>query len=210
MAIVLMDGALSRNLLVAGRPVLHWTLSALAAVDRLIEIVLVGEAGPVGSEFGAPVSVLVVEPGTGRLDAIRAALATAGPAPRALIHEADRPLTTPGCVEAVLSAAEGLPAAVAAVPARSTLKRVVEGRVVGTVPRERLYQVQTPAVFERALLEEALRRSHQEGWSCPDELALVARAGIPTRLVPGDPLNVPISTPESVPFAELTLTGSPV
>src|SRR2546423_1117608 len=84
----------------------------------------------------------------------RPARAAAGPGPGVLVHDADRPLTSPGCVEAVLSAADGLPAAVAAVPARNTLKRVVDGRVVETVSRERLHQVQGVAVFDRALLDE--------------------------------------------------------
>ena len=198
------------DLLVGGRPVLHWTISALAAVERLLEIVLVGEARSVPSGPGVPVRLLPAETGMGRLDAIRAALAAAGPGPRVLVHEADRPLTRPGWVEAVLSAAEGLPAAVAAVPARNTLKRVADGRVVETVSRERLYRVQGVAVFDRALLDEALQHSQQGGWGCADELSLVLRAGIPMTLVPGDPLNVAISTPEAVPFAELTLTRSPM
>ena len=207
-AIVPLGRAVEGDLMVAGQTMLDRTLTALARIGRLAEIVLVGEAGVVRSEPAAPVRLLVVEPGTGRLDAIRAALAAAGPAPRVLIHEPDRPLTSPGCIEAVLLAAEGLPAAVAAVPARNTLKRVVDGRVVETVPRERLHQVQTPAVFERAVLDDALRRDRREGWSCPDELTLVTRAGIPIRLVPGDLLNVRVSTSEAVPFAELTLSRS--
>jgi 2-C-methyl-D-erythritol 4-phosphate cytidylyltransferase len=205
LAVVPIGRAGNGDLLVAGRPVLRWTLTALAAVGRLAEIVLVAEAPPLDLESDVPVRRVVVEPGTGRLDTIRAALAAARPAARVMIHEADRPLTTPGCIEALLSAADGLPAAVAAVPARNTLKRVVNGRVEGTIARDRLYQVQTPEVFDRALLQEALRRSREEGWDCRHELALATRAGMQPRLVAGDPLNVPISTAGSVPFAELTL-----
>jgi 2-C-methyl-D-erythritol 4-phosphate cytidylyltransferase len=206
-AVVPVGRAGNTDLLVAGKPVLCWTLSALAAVGRLVEIVLVADAPPADFESKVPIRAVVVEPRTGPLDAIRAALAAAGPAPRVMIHEADRPLTTPGWIDAVLSAADGLPAAVAAIPARNTLKRVVNGRVEATFPRERLYQVQTPEVFDRALLEGALLRSREEGWNCRHELAMAARAGMPPRLVPGDPLNVPISMPGSVPFAELALTG---
>jgi 2-C-methyl-D-erythritol 4-phosphate cytidylyltransferase len=211
-AVVPISPGLKLDLTVAGRPTLHWTLSALAAVGRLVEIVVTADSTvsvdgipAISPSTGVPVRHLLLEPGAGRLDAIRAALAAATAAPRALIHEADRPLTTPRGVEAVLSAADGLPAAVAAVPARNTLKRVVDGRVLGTAPRERLHQVLTPSVFDRALLEDALRRGQEEGWGCAHELELAARAGISTRLVPGDPLNVPISTPESVPFADLIL-----
>ena len=206
--------ALDLDLNVAGKPVLRWTLSALSAVACLGEIVVASEGMlserhiPPPSLPCVPVRVLTLEPGTARLDAIQAALAAASPAPRALIHDADRPLTTPAGIEALLRAGDGLPAAVAAVPARNTLKRVVDGEVVETVPRDRLYQPQTPVVFDRALLQDALRRAREEAWSCIHELQLATMAGIPTRLVPGDPLNVPISAPASVPFAELTLAGS--
>lgn len=209
--------ALDLDLNVAGKPVLHWTVSALSAVACLGEIVVASEGmlserhvPTAGSLPGVPVRVLTLEAGTGRLEAIQAALAAASPAPRALIHDGDRPLTTPAVIEGFLRAGDGLPAAVAAVPVRNTLKRVVDGEVVETVPRDRLYQPLTPSVFDRALLEEALRRAQKEAWSCVHELQLATMAGIPIRLLPGDPLNVPISTPESVPFAELALlAGGP-
>ena len=54
-----------------------------------------------------PVRVLTLEPGTARLAAIQAALAAASPAPRALIHDADRPLTTPAGIEALLLTRSG-------------------------------------------------------------------------------------------------------
>jgi 2-C-methyl-D-erythritol 4-phosphate cytidylyltransferase len=213
--VVPISRALDLDLNVAGKPVLHWTLSALTAVAGLVKIVVASETMPSErhippSSSRVPVRLLGLEPGTGRIDAIRSALATAGPARRVLIHDADRPLTTPAGVEAVLRGGDGLPAAIAAVTARNTLKRVVDGVVVATVPRERLAQALTPAVFERALLEGALRRAQKEAWRCVDEVELATMAGIPTRLVPGDALNVPISRPESVPFAELTLGRSHV
>lgn len=117
-------------------------------------------------------------------------------------------MSSAALVEAVLQSAEG-GGAVAAVQARNTLKEVREGRVCGTVPRERLYQVQSPAVFERVALEQALAREGSEGWNCADELELAARAGLRPLIVPGDPLNVPVTVPESVPFAELVKGRAP-
>jgi len=208
LAVVPVAGSVGGELMVGGRPPLRWTLSALAAVERLVEIVLVSEA-PLHLDGADLVRQVVVQPGTGRVEAIRSALAAAGPAARVVIHEADRPLTTPGGIELVLRAAEGVPAAVAAMPVRNTLKRVVEGRVECTVPRERLHQVQTPAVFDRALLEEALDRCQREAWGCADELAVAVRARIAVKLVPGDPRNIPVSAPDSVPYAELLLSLGP-
>jgi 2-C-methyl-D-erythritol 4-phosphate cytidylyltransferase len=195
------------DLRVAGRPVLSWTLDALAGSSRLVEIVVACEAAlPESGGRAVPVRSIRVGPATGRLAALRAALAAAPPAPRVAVHEADRPLTSAAQLDAILEAADRHPAAVAALPARNTLKEVADGgRILRTVPRERLHQVQTPAAFDRALLEEALRRDRGEGWGCAGELQLAARAGCPPHLVMGHALNVPVSSPESAAFAELAM-----
>ena len=195
------------DLRVAGRPVLSWTLDALAGSSRLVEIVVACEDPlPEGGAPAVPVRSVRVDRATGRLGALRAALAASPPAPRVAVHEADRPLTSAARLDAILEAADPHPAAVAALPARNTLKEVAAGgRILRTVPRERLHQLQTPVVLDRALLEEALRRDREEGWACADELQLAARAGRPPRLVLGHDLNVPVSFPESAAFADLAL-----
>ncbi|MBO0684003.1 MAG: 2-C-methyl-D-erythritol 4-phosphate cytidylyltransferase, partial [Candidatus Dormibacteraeota bacterium] len=207
-AVVPAGGTAGSDLRVAGRSVLDWTLSALAEAGGLVEIVVVGELDSPAVEAPIPIRTVRLEAGRGRLQALRAGLAAAAGAPRVLVHDGCRPMSSAALVHAVLQSAEG-GGAVAAVQARNTLKEVREGRVCGTVPRERLYQVQSPAVFERVALEQALARADSEGWNCADELELAARAGLRPLIVPGDPLNVPVTVPESVPFAELVKGRAP-
>jgi 2-C-methyl-D-erythritol 4-phosphate cytidylyltransferase len=206
-ALVPLGSRAALDLRVAGRPVLSWTVDALVGSSRLVAIVVACEdALPEGGAPAVPVRWIRVDPATDRLAALRAALVAAPRAPRVAVHEGDRPLTSAAQLDSILEAADPHPAAVAALPARNTLKEVSGGgRILRTVPRERLHQLQTPAVFDRGLLEEALRRDRDEGWACAGELELAARVGCPPRLVLGHALNVPVRSPESAAFAELAL-----
>ncbi len=49
--------------------------------------------------------------------------------------------------------------------------------VTGSVDRHQLYAMQTPQVFERALIEEAYRAADTENLSLTDEVSAVERLG---------------------------------
>jgi 2-C-methyl-D-erythritol 4-phosphate cytidylyltransferase len=83
----------------------------------------------------------------------------------------------------------GADAAIPGVPIVDTVKRVVDGRVVGTVDREGLVAVQTPQAFAA----DALRRAHAGGAEATDDAALVEAAGGRVMVVPGDPANTKIT-----------------
>ena len=77
-----------------------------------------------------------------------------------LVHDAARPFVTAAVIDRVLDAAIETGAAVAALAARDTVKLVdlAEHRVLvdTTLPRDTIYLAQTPQVFRREVLEEAL------------------------------------------------------
>ena len=98
-------------------------------------------------------------------------------------------------------------AAIAALPIAETLKRGAEGWVTETVPRDRLWAIQTPQGFQAALLREAHRRAAADGVLGTDDAALVERLGTAVRLVPGLPGNVKITRPEDLPLARQLLAA---
>jgi 2-C-methyl-D-erythritol 4-phosphate cytidylyltransferase len=93
-------------------------------------------------------------------------------------------------------------ACVAAVPARDTIKRVQDGTVIDTPPRDELWVVQTPQLFRRDLVLAALAAT---GDDVTDEAALVERIGGEVRVYPGDPLNLKVTTPEDLEVARAVL-----
>ena len=71
-------------------------------------------------------------------------------------------------------------------PLVDTVKEVdVEGRVIRTVDRTRLWRVQTPQGFPRELIERAHRAARHDGVEATDDAALCERLGLPVAMVRG-------------------------
>jgi 2-C-methyl-D-erythritol 4-phosphate cytidylyltransferase len=196
-----------------GRPILLHALDALAAcpeLDRLLPVVPAEELATLArwrAELEAiPRLAAAVAGGAERQDSVRAGL-RALPAEVAwvAVHDAARPLVRPADVARVVAVAREHGAALLAVRVRDTLKRVRGGRVVETPPRDECWAAQTPQVFRRDWLEEALAKAEADGFLGTDDAQLVERLGLPVRVVEGDPLNLKITFPEDLALAEATL-----
>lgn len=139
--------------------------------------------------------ITVIEGGAERYDSVAKALAAVDPACNYVaVHDAARPCLTPEQVDAVFAAAKAHGAALLAVPASDTIKRVSpEGFTVETVPRQGLYLAQTPQVFRRALLEEAFVRRAEAGPGVTDDTQLVEAIGHACAVVEGSSMNLKIT-----------------
>ena len=80
------------------------------------------------------------------------------------------------------------------------MKKVHDGVIVDTIPRETVYLAQTPQGFRREVLAAAVRLG-REGTEATDEAALAERAGYQVHVVDGDPGNVKITTQEDLDAA---------
>ena len=103
------------------------------------------------------------------------------------VHDAARALVRTAAVTRVIDAAIRHGAALLAVPARDTMKRVRAGVVVETPPRDECWAAQTPQVFRAALLREALEKARAEGRTGTDCAQLVEALGVRVHVVPGRP-----------------------
>ncbi|HET9740819.1 MAG TPA: 2-C-methyl-D-erythritol 4-phosphate cytidylyltransferase, partial [Solirubrobacteraceae bacterium] len=136
---------------VAGRPMVEWSVKALraAGVDDIVVAV------PPGTAWGGDVTV--VAGGATRSASVRAALAAAPPGEDVVVHDAARPLVTPEHFRAALGALADADCAIAAAPITDTVKEAGPDRLVSaTLDRSRLWAIQTPQAFRRAVLERAL------------------------------------------------------
>jgi 2-C-methyl-D-erythritol 4-phosphate cytidylyltransferase len=197
----------------AGRPLVVHAVEALAAcatIDAIVPVLPAVEIDRLAAwQWSAIAAGKVVAPvagGAERQDSMRAGL-SALPVEVELvaIHDAARPLVRPSDVARVIAAAARSGAALLAVPVRDTLKRVREGRVVETPPREGLWAAQTPQVFRAALLREALAKAEADGFQGTDDAQLIERLGCAVEIVEGDPSNLKITWPADLAWAEACL-----
>jgi 2-C-methyl-D-erythritol 4-phosphate cytidylyltransferase len=195
--------------MLAGRPMLEWSLDALRSVPAVERIVV---ALPAGEQ--APAGTVGVAGGTERSHSVRAALAAAGdgPADEAIVvHDAARPLLTPEIVQASLDALDrtGADAVVAAAPVVDTIKRVRADapglHVEATLERSALWAVQTPQVFRRVVLERALALPDAVLAAATDDAGIVEQTGGRVHLVESPRENLKVTTPLDLRLAALLL-----
>ncbi len=120
-----------------------------------------------------------------------------------IIHDAARPLVSADIITRTLAALEDSAGAIAAAPARDTLKRSeVSGSaeiIAATVPRDSLWLAQTPQAFRYADILAAHRTA--AGMTLTDDAAVAERAGMAVALVESDARNFKITTQDDLALA---------
>ena len=188
--------------MLAGRPLLEWSVAALQAVPAVESIVIA-----LPPDVAPPPGTHGVLGGAVRSASVAAALA-AGPGDPVIVHDAARPLAAPALFSAALAELEasGADAAIAATPVSDTVKEAGPDRTVTqTLDRSRLWAVQTPQVFRRAALERALAVPADVLASATDDAWLVERTGGTVRIVPAPAENLKVTRPVDLRLAELLL-----
>ncbi len=145
----------------------------------------------------------IVAGGAERADSVRAALA-ALPAHLAivLVHDAARPFVAREVIDAVIAGARSGAGAVAAIPVSDTLKETeADGRVLRSVPRDRLWRAQTPQGFPRPMLAAAYAAPPGDPVAT-DDAGWCEHAGFPVRVVTDSARNIKVTTPDDFRTAE--------
>jgi 2-C-methyl-D-erythritol 4-phosphate cytidylyltransferase len=184
----------------AGRPMLEWSVMALQAAG--IEEIVV--ALPPGGS--APPGCVGVAGGDTRSASVRSALRASLADPHVIVHDAARPLVTPAHFRDALAALEDADAAIAAAPMTDTVKQAGEDRrVTATLDRTQLWAIQTPQAFRREALERALDVDDAVLAAATDDAWLVERNGGTVRVVESTAENFKVTTPHDLRVAELLL-----
>lgn len=130
-----------------------------------------------------------------------------------LIHDGARPMIGETLIRDSIDYALKYKAAIAAVPAKNTIKSVKPAddgsgvlTVNQTLERRVLYEVQTPQAFDYNLILRAYKRAAADHIEATDDAALVERLGLPVAIVPGDYNNIKITTSEDLMIINSFLT----
>ncbi len=190
-----------------GRPVIAWSLAALAAAESIGRVAIVGREDllgaleAIGRETLGKALAAVVAGGARRRDSVEAGL-RAVMSEYVAIHDGARPLVTPALIDACVAEAAGAAGAILVGAVTDTIKEVEGGAIVGSPDRGRLRAAQTPQVVRReAWLAAATLSDGDE----TDDAAMLARAGLEVRIVEGDAANLKVTRPVDLTLARVLL-----
>ncbi|NUR53044.1 MAG: 2-C-methyl-D-erythritol 4-phosphate cytidylyltransferase [Acidobacteria bacterium] len=202
-----LGGALPKQLLdVGGRSMLARSVAAFDAHPRISDLIVVVPPTLAAEAAAAHIGrtrrrVEVVAGGARRQDSVANAFDRVPASTEVvLIHDAARPFVSADTISRTIDAAAAHGAAIPAIEARDTVKRVDEGVIVETIPRETIVLAQTPQGFRRDVLERAIAVG-RSGAEATDEAGLAERAGDRVHVVRGESANVKITTEEDLDAA---------
>lgn len=209
-----MQSASNKNFLeLDGQPVLLRTLKAFEQAPTVDDFIIAASADEMAyiEKLIATVEkpCKIVAGGSERQYSIANALkALPASTEIVLVHDAARPLISVETIENVIDSARKFGGAIAAVPAKNTIK-IIDGDkfVESTPPRSNLVEVQTPQGFQRKILLDAYAQAERDGFLGTDDSSLVERLGVRVKIVLSDYRNIKITTPEDLLMAEALIGG---
>ena len=199
--------------IIAGRPVIAHAINAFEQANSVAEIIVVAgedrhdEIRKLSRDESFKKVRSIITGGKRRQDSVRAGLKNLSRDARYVaVHDAARPLVRPEQIVRVFEQCRMHGAAALAEPVSDTLKRAdIDLMVTASVDRHQLYAMQTPQIFERALIEEAYRAVPAKGVSVTDEVSAVERLGRKVFLVPAEDFNFKITYRQDLALAEFVL-----
>ena len=157
-------------MLIAGKPLLFYTIERFHATKEIDEIVLVShkdfvdDVQKIVNEGGFGKVSCVIKGGKERKDSTYNALTLLSEkeCAKVLIHDAVRPFVAESVIKECIIALDSYSACAVAIPATDTVFEVSENKIVHIPNRKCMYLAQTPQGFRVPLIKEAYRKLMQE------------------------------------------------
>jgi 2-C-methyl-D-erythritol 4-phosphate cytidylyltransferase len=190
---------------IGGKPILRHTIEHFLAFDPSVELILVLPAAQKDwwRDYCRQQAFLdrytMVSGGITRFHSVQNALRYVGDEGLVAVHDGVRPLVSRPLLERIFAAAEEAPAVIPAVPVVESVRKVEEEASV-PVSRDGLVLVQTPQVFAAEVLRKAYDQPFSPSFT--DDASVVEASGVRVHVVPGDRMNLKITTPEDLQYAE--------
>lgn len=204
-----MGGELPKQFLpIGGKPVLMRTLEAFYAYDAAMQLIVVLPHSQQAywqqlcCEHGFAVPHRVVDGGETRFHSVKNGLACVEAPALVGVHDGVRPFVSPEVIDRCYALAATRRAVVPVTDVVETLRRL-SGEDSETVARSDYKLVQTPQVFDAALLLEAYEQPFSPFFT--DDASVVEALGARVWLTEGNRENIKLTTPFDLKIAEALL-----
>lgn len=195
-----------------GKQILSYPLVTLEKSHRINEIILVIKEKDkkyckkeIIEKFGFKKIKKICFAGNVRQDSVYNGLKSITDNPDIVfIHDGARLFLTQDIINKSIDAARIYKAAVVAVPSIDTIKYSTKGKfITSTLNRNKIWLVQTPQVFEYALILKAYEKAYQDGFYGTDDSSLVEQLGKKVKIIMGSYENIKITTRLDLLLAEV-------
>lgn len=195
--------------LLNGRPLLFHTIQPFIKSELISEILVVvpkEDVIQVSREFKSTLTskkIEVISGGKTRQESVNNGLKISDKESELIcVHDGVRPFVTLSLIEKVIKASMEHDGAILAAPSSDTIKKIMGDQILETLPRETIWRAQTPQVFSKAALEEAIQIAIDENLEGTDESSILEKIGYQIGFIEGSPLNIKITTKEDWIFAK--------
>lgn len=190
-------GGKKQFMTLGGRELWRWSAENASTLDSVREIILVIPQGEtLTPEWHNDTPLRVVNGGSERAISVLNGLNMAV-CDFVMVHDAARPFATPGLFRRLMDAVSDDTGSVPVLPVSDALKRIDDGGNVSCVDREGLYITQTPQVFPRMKLIDAVR----DFQSAKDEAEAWCNSGHVLRHVEGERMNFKVTVMDDMTIA---------
>lgn len=190
-------------------PVLLHSIQLFNQMSEITEIIVVTKADSVEevqsllAQFRFQKPNRVTAGGLTRQDSVLAGVLLCQANGLVAIHDGARPLLSAKDAGQVIADAVKHGAATLGVPVKDTIKLVyTDGFIAETPPRESLYQIQTPQVFDKQFYLTAIEHAKSKQQNYTDDCQLAEAMGVSVYVTRGSYENIKITTPEDLLLAQ--------
>jgi 2-C-methyl-D-erythritol 4-phosphate cytidylyltransferase len=179
-----------------------YSFDLFASHPEVGEIVVVCTP-PYRHYFAAP-HLKFAQPGARRQDSLWNGLQqVSSSADWICIHDAARPFLTREMLDRLFETGRTYGAATLGLPLKWTVKEATHfGFVARTLQREHLWEIQTPQIVSKRILERGFALAQSQQLTVTDDVALAEIAGHLVKIVEGDEKNIKLTTPSDFLYAQ--------
>ena len=120
-----------------------------------------------------------------------------------LIHDGARPMITTDLINLAIEEVITKKALTVATKTIDTIKEVIDGKIIKTIDRAKLYNTQTPQAFEYNLIKDAHQKLYGQNFT--DDAGMIEYLGKTVYIINGSYKNIKITTRNDLHIAKIYL-----
>ncbi len=195
------------------KPVLAHTIECFHGIPEIVEIIVVAAlkeveycTNEVTKKYGFKKVKKVISGGSTRQESVYKGLQETSPeVDYVIIHDGARPFIKKELIRDFIQNLSNEAALVMGVPEKNTIKKIKDSFIINTIPREDVWEIQTPQGFRREIITQAFKEAEGKYHLFTDDSSMVEKINVPVKIFRGDYLNIKITAFEDYKLGEKIL-----